>query len=136
MINDLRNWPRWSAWSERDRIEFSYGDTVEGVGALQRWRHGKNHGSLKIVRSEPGRRIDYSVKLGGEKLELLGRIDVVPDGACTRITWKSVWEPARNPYMRYVDLFFRWRMRRDFAYGLARLKALVEGKAVPTPRTA
>jgi hypothetical protein len=128
MINDLRNWPRWTAWSEREEISFSHGDVTSGVGAVQSWRQGKHAGTLRIMRSEPGKRVDYHLDMNGGKFRLLGRVDLVPDGACTRITWKCVWEPARHPYMRYADLFFRWMIGRDFAAGLANLKALVEGK--------
>lgn len=134
MVNDLRNWPLWSAWSERDEIEFSYGDVIEGVGALQRWRSPKMEGMLRIVRSEPARRIDYALQMGGGKYHLLGRFDFVPDGACTRITWKCVWEPARNPYMRYLDLVFRWMIGRDFTIGLTKLKTLIERKQPASPQ--
>jgi len=128
MVNDLRNWPRWTAWSRREEISFDYGDVTHGVGAMQKWRQGKHAGTLRIIRSEPGKRIDYHLDMNRGKFRLLGRIDLVPDGECTRLTWKCVWEPARNPYMRYVDLFFRWMIGRDFSEGLVNLKTLVEGR--------
>jgi hypothetical protein len=128
MINDLRNWPRWTAWSAREEISFEYGDVTSGVGALQNWRQGKDAGTLRITRSEPGARVDYHLDMQRGRFRLLGRIDLVADGECTRLTWKCVWEPARNPYMRYADLFFRWMIGRYFSAGLANLKELVEGK--------
>ena len=128
LVNDLRNWPLWTAWSEREEIEFNYGDVVEGAGALQRWRTAKTDGMLRIVRSRANRRIDYTLEMDAGKYHLLGRVDFIPDGACTRIVWKCVWPSARNPYMRYIDLAFRWLMGRDFARGLARLRTAVERK--------
>jgi hypothetical protein len=126
MLNDLRNWPRWTAWSQRDEIAFDYGDVTSGVGAVQRWQQGNHAGTLRIIRSEPDTRIDYHLEMNDGKFRLLGRIDLVRDGACTRLLWKCVWEPARNPYMRYADLFFRWMIGRDFSAGLANLKELIE----------
>src|SRR5688500_9890600 len=128
LINDLRNWPRWTAWSAREEIAFAYGEVTSGVGAVQRWQQGRHAGTLRIIRSEPDSRIDYHLDMNHGKFRLLGRIDLVEDGACTRVTWKCVWEPARNPYMRYADLFFRWMIGRDFSAGLVNLKELVETK--------
>ncbi len=46
-------------------------------------------------------------------------------------TWRCVWDLARNPYLRYGDLFFQWMLGRDFAKGLAQLKEAVESSRLP-----
>ncbi len=125
-LNDLRNWPLWTAWSQRDEMHFSYGETVSGVGAEQHWQGGRMDGVMRIVKSEPEERIDYEVSIDGGAHQLVGRIELQPDGACTRLVWKCAWERAKNPYRRYFDLLMRWMIRRDFAQGLMNLKALVE----------
>lgn len=127
-INDLRNWPLWTAWNQREEIEFTYGDVPQGVGATQRWQSCRMDGALRITRSDADERIDYECEISGGKYLLLGRIELIEDGACTRVAWRCVWEPAANPYMRYVDLVFRWMIGRDFATGLANLKATVESR--------
>lgn len=133
LINDLRAWPLWTAWAEREEVNFTYGEIVEGVGAVQRWRTAKMDGAVTITRSEPGTRLDYEVAMGWGKTRFLGRFDLLPDGACTRVTWRCVWQPAENPYMRYVDLFFRAMLTRDFARGLEKLKIAAERKQAPAP---
>ncbi len=131
MLNDLRTWPLWTAWGSQDEVEFSYGELTAGAGAVQRWRSRKMEGVVRIIRSDAGRRLDYEVEMCAGKYQLLGRFDLVPDGACTRVTWRCVWEPALNPYRRYFDLFCKWMIGRDFSSGLANLKIAVERRHAP-----
>ncbi len=125
-LNDLRNWPLWTAWSQQEELHFAYGETVSGVGAEQRWQGCRMNGTLRIVKSEADERIDYEVEMNDGQYQLVGRIELHPDGACTRLVWKCAWDRAENPYRRYFDLLMRWFIRRDFAQGLVNLKALVE----------
>jgi len=125
-LNDLRNWPLWTAWSQRDGMRSSYGETAIGSGAEQRWQGGKMDGVMRIVKSEPNERIDYEVEMNGGTHQLVGRVELQSDGACTRLVWKCTWDRAENPYRRYFDLLMRWFIRRDFAQGLVNLRALVE----------
>ena len=125
-LNDLRNWPLWTAWSRRDEIHYSYGEVAVGFGAEQRWVSRNKTGAMRIIKTEPDERIDYELDLDHAKYHLFGRIDLQPDGACTRVTWKCVWQRAENPYRRYVDLLLRWMIARDFDSGLENLKAVVE----------
>jgi hypothetical protein len=125
-LNDLRNWPLWTAWSQRDRLDFTYGETTTGVGAEQRWQGCGMKGELRIVKSEVDERLDYEVAIDDGAYHLVGRIELQPDGACTRLVWKCAWDLAENPYRRYIDLLMRVMLRRDFAQGLENLKALVE----------
>lgn len=126
---DLRKWPLWTAWSQRGGMHFSYGDTVSGVGAEQRWQGGKTDGVMHILRCDPDERVDYEVTLDGGAHRLVGRIELQPDGACTRVVWKCAWDRAENPYRRYFDQLMRWMIGRDFTQGLANLRTLVERTA-------
>jgi uncharacterized protein YndB with AHSA1/START domain len=136
LINDLRNWPLWTAWSERADMRFAQGELVAGAGAEQRWQTETMQGVLRIVKSEPGQRIDYEVTIDEGAYQIIGRIELQPDGACTRLLWKCAWARAENPYRRYVDLLMRWMIRRDFARSLVNLKALVENAESPVEITA
>ena len=125
-LNDLRNWPLWTVWAHRERMHYSYSDTSIGTGAVQRWRGARMSGQLRIVRSEPDYRIDYEVRINRGEYELFGRIQLLEDGACTRVTWKAIWERAANPYRRYLDLALQLLLRRDFERSLKHLKEMVE----------
>jgi hypothetical protein len=135
-LNDLRNWPLWTAWSQQNDLRFSYGEVVSGAGAEQRWQGCKMDGVLRIVKSELDERLDYEVTMNGGAYQLVGRIELYPDGACTRLVWKCTWDRAENPYRRYFDLLMRWFIRRDFAQGLENLKALVERSTTAEKLTA
>ncbi|MDR3404331.1 MAG: SRPBCC family protein [Chthoniobacter sp.] len=128
-LNDLRNWPLWTVWDRREKIDYEYGATTAGEGAEQRWASENMSGVLRILKSECDERIDYELDMGDGTYQVVGRLELHPDGACTRIVWKCAWDLAKNPYRRYFDLLMRWMMRRDYAAGLGNLKALVEAPA-------
>jgi hypothetical protein len=130
-LNDLRNWPLWTVWDQREEIDCEYGPITAGEGAEQRWASRTMSGVLRILKSELDERIDYELSMGDGVYQMVGRIELHPDGACTRLVWKCAWDLARNPYRRYFDLLMRWMMRRDYAAGLENLKMLVESTSKP-----
>lgn len=130
-LEDLRRWPLWNAWSAREERHCRYGEIARGAGAEQRWEGRRMSGTMRILKCEPDERIDYEVVLDGEATPLVGRIELHPDGACTRVVWKCAWDLAPNPYHRYFDVLLRWMIRRDFGTGLANLKALIESTRAP-----
>lgn len=131
LLNDLRNWPLWTAWGDGEDLRLAYGEMVSGEGAEQRWQSGGMSGVMRIVKSELDERIDYETTINDGEYELVGRIELQADGSCTRLVWKCAWDLAVNPYRRYFDLLLRWMMRRDFARGLENLKAIIENAESP-----
>ena len=107
-------------------MDYEYGPTSVGEGAEQHWASRNVSGVMRIVKSEQDERIDYELEMGDGAYEVVGRIELHPDGACTRVVWKCAWDRAANPYRRYFDLLLRWIIRRDFATGLENLKILAE----------
>ena len=124
-IHDLRSWPLWTEWSRRYDIDYSYGERTAGEGATQEWETAQMAGALVILRSETDSRLDYELQIEGER-RILGRLELKPDGACTRVTWRCVWDRAENPYRRYLDLVLIRLIGRDFQHGLENLKEIVE----------
>ncbi len=135
-LNDLRNWPLWTAWNRREAIDYEYGANSAGDGAEQRWTSRRMSGVMHILKSEHAERIDYELEMGEGAYQLVGRIELHPDGACTRLVWKCAWNLAKNPYRRYFDIVMRWMIRADFAAGLENLKALVESAVKPSEAAA
>ncbi len=132
-LNDLRNWPLWTVWSRREEMHYTYGDITSGEGAEQHWSGCKMDGVMRIVRSEPDARIDYELEMDRGADHLFGRLELQPDGACTRVVWKCTWDRAENPYRCYFDLLLRWMIGRDFAEGLENLKVATESAQLPQP---
>ncbi len=125
-INDLRNWPLWTEWARRDEMHFSYSGSPAGVGAVQRWESGCMSGEMRIVKSVEDDHIAYDLDINQGKYHLEGVLALEAVGEYTRATWVCKWELSRNPYARYLDLFFMWRIGRDFSAGLHNLAELIE----------
>jgi len=125
-LSDLRNWPLWTVRDRLGEMDYEYGPVTAGEGAEQRWASDNMSGVTLILKSELDERVDYELSMGEGAYQIVGRIELHPDGACTRVVWKCAWDLAKNPYRRYFDLFMRWMMRRDYAASLENLKTLVE----------
>ena len=57
LINDLRNWPRWTALNMRQEIEYHYDGPPAGAGATQHWRSPGHSGVLHMTQSHEAERI-------------------------------------------------------------------------------
>src|ERR1700733_6537007 len=58
-LNDLRNWPLWTVWDRREKIDYEYGAITAGEGAEQRWAGEKMSGVLRLLKSDRDERVDY-----------------------------------------------------------------------------
>jgi Polyketide cyclase / dehydrase and lipid transport len=128
-LNDLRNWPLWTTWARRDNIHFSYDGAPSGIGAVQRWEARSLEGVLKITQSVPDERVVYDLTMGHGRYFMEGVLSLESFGELTRVTWLCKWHSGPNPYMRYIDLAFKWRIGRDFGAGLENLRQLVEDRS-------
>jgi len=133
LVNDLNQWSSWTIWSARDpamKIDIAGGG--EGEGASQSW-HSESQGSgeLTITRSVVNESITYSLHFPEFDSRSTGRIVLEPVTGGTRVTWSDEGDLGSNPMMRWFGLFMDSMIGGDFEAGLARLKAHVEGSAVP-----
>jgi hypothetical protein len=119
LINDLRNWPRWTAWNQRQEIEYHYDGPPAGAGATQHWRAAGHSGVLHMTQSMMD---DRWLLEGALSLE-----EIAPHQ--TRILWIARWQGAALPWARYMDLMRMWWIGRDFATGLENLRKLAETTA-------
>ena len=124
MLNDLRNWPRWTEWSRRGDVDPSYEGPSEGVGAVQRWRSAAIDGETRITQSHPAERLAYEVDMDEGRHHLEGAFQLEPVGTFTRVTWVCSWVGDPNPFARYLDMVFKLWIGRDFQRGLVRVREL------------
>lgn len=129
LVNDLRHWPRWTAWSQREELHFSYEGAPSGVGAVQRWSNSCMDGMIRVVQSVPDERLAYDLTMRGGKHRLEGIIALEPAGDFTRVTWICKWDAGTNPYTAYFSLFMKRFIARDFSTGLQNLRRLAEQSA-------
>ena len=135
LINDLRNWPRWTAWNQRDEIGYHYEGPFAGVGATQYWNTRGHAGVLHVKQSVPEERIAYTLLID-EEHRMEGAIaleDIAPNQ--TLVTWMGRWQGSGKPWMRYLDLLMMWLIGRDFTVGLNNLRHLAETTS-PIPEAA
>ena len=132
LINDLRNWPRWTAWNQRQEIEYHYDGPPAGTGATQHWRSPSHAGVLHMTQSHEGDRIAYTLTMDDRWL-MEGAIsleEIAPHH--TRVLWVSRWQGAVVPWARYMDLAMMLWIGRVFPAGLETLRKLAEATA-PVP---
>jgi hypothetical protein len=129
LINDLRNWPRWTAWNQRQEIAYQYEGPPAGAGAMQHWRGTSHSGVLHVTQSHENERIAYTLMID-ERWLLEGAVslqEIAPNQ--TRVLWVARWQGAALPWARYVDLAMMLWIGRDFSTGLENLRGLAETTA-------
>jgi hypothetical protein len=124
-INDVRNWPLWTTWAQRDGIRYSFGELTAGAGAVQKWETRRMDGVMKIVRSVQDQRVVYALDVNEGQCRHDGVIALEEIDGSTRVTWLCKWESGPNPYGRYLDVFYKVVLKRDFLAGLENLRDLV-----------
>lgn len=131
LIDDFRNWVRWSPWEERDpQLERTYSGADRGAGAIYSWKGNKQVGTgrMEITRSEPER-----IELDLEFLEPFRSssktvFTLTPEATGTRVRWEMTG--TRGVLMGVAGkLFFDRALGKDFDRGLAKLKAAAEQSA-------
>jgi hypothetical protein len=126
LIDDLRHWPRWTAWAQREEIHFSYEGPPTGTGAVQRWESARMDGVMRVTQSHENERVAYDLSLNSGRWHLEGIFSLEPVGEYTRVTWICKWDAGSNPYRAYLNLFIKACLGRDFAASLHNLRGLAE----------
>jgi effector-binding domain-containing protein len=128
MVNSLKNWEKWSPFSEEDPAMVSeYSGPEYGVGARQSWKSKKSgNGSMTIINSVFEKKVIYDLDLNyGGKDSTLFILERVPEG--TKVTWETRVTKAGYPMGRLMWLMAGTMMDKTFNKGLANLKKVVEG---------
>lgn len=128
-VTGLKRWREWSPYEERDpSMKRTYEGPESGKGAVYAWDGNKNVGSgrMEILEAMPARtviKLDFFTPFEGHNT---AEITMEPRGHQTFVTW-AMYGPS--PYMsKLMSTFmdFDDMIGRDFAAGLAKLKAIVE----------
>jgi hypothetical protein len=135
-INDFRRWTAWSPWERLDpAMQRSYAGPSTGTGAVYSWVGNKNvgEGRATIADSRP----NESIKLNLEFFKPFKATNDVeftfqPQGEQTLVTWAM--NGRKNFMFKALGLVMNMDKMcgKQFAEGLANLKAVVEGESAPT----
>jgi hypothetical protein len=126
-VNHLHTWGEWTAWTKEKYPEMTrtFEGPGSGKGAVMIWDDGKMEGRLEVVNSVAPNAIDYDLFMDDRKTPMRGSFEFMPDAGGTRAIWVCSGEDA-NPMSKYMMLFFKPMMTKDFETGLANLKARIE----------
>lgn len=134
-VNDLRNWPKWTAWSkEHDPetygdLEIEYSETTTGKGATQTWTDPHaGEGRLEITDADPETGVRFTLEFDGTPSR--GSIQYYPTETGTKVVWRLRGECGDNPVNRWMAVLCVKKMiQKDYEIGLNKLKEIAEEKA-------
>ncbi len=129
LVDGFARFNEWSPWAELDpNTVYEYSGPPSGVGARMEWTSQDSSvgsGSQEVIAIEPGRSVTNRLDFGTQG-QATARIDVVPDGSGSRITWSMDSSFEDDYFGRYFGLFLEKFVGTDYEKGLAKLKALAE----------
>jgi Polyketide cyclase / dehydrase and lipid transport len=130
-VSTLKHWPDWTAWTTNKYPDMknSFSGPESGVGATYHWE-GQSSGSgvLKLIRVEPGKRLDYELNFENGKHVSTGAIVIEPEGETLKVTWFNEGSLGWNPVSRIFGLLMDGMMGPDFEEGLRKLQQRFESK--------
>ncbi len=123
-----RAWQQWSVWNRRDpAMTIAYSGPESGVGAAWDWQSAsQGNGGMRLTAAEPPQRVAYEIRFEGFSSVSTGELRFKPVGSGTEVTWTMDGDMGGNPLYRWFALFSDQMIGKDFADGLANLKALAE----------
>lgn len=130
LVNDFRNFNKWSPWAERGKgvTEYVFTGPDRGVGATMSWTSESPEvgtGRQEIVASTPYERVAVVLAFEGQG-NAEAAYDLVPVGEATKVTWSFATEFGYDLFGRYLGLLFDDWIGADYEAGLANLKNLAE----------
>lgn len=127
-VGDLKLWPTWSVWHERDPgMKVNFSEPSGGVGAWTTWESkSEGNGKMTFTAIEPAKRVAYTLEFVDMHMVSTGSLALQPENGGVRVLWVSEGELGMNPIMRWMGLLFDRLIGRDFESGLAKLKRISE----------
>lgn len=130
LIDDFREWTRWSPWEGVDPdLRRTYSGPDHGVGSAYEWSGNRKagEGRMEITSSTPTQVTVDLRFVKPFKATNVTRFDLAPSEGGTDVTWTMTGQ--RNAMMGLMGrLFLDKAIGKDFDRGLAALKVAAEGR--------
>jgi uncharacterized protein YndB with AHSA1/START domain len=133
-ISDFHRWPSWSPYEKLDpAMKKTYSGAASGKGAVYTWAGNSKagEGRMEIVEavlpSKIAIKLDFLKPFEGHHT---ARFTLESKGRSTDVTWAI---DGSQPFMfKLMSIFLSMdkMLGKEFAAGLANLKAIAEGQAV------
>jgi len=126
-LDSPEGWRGWTTWPDSGVVREG---PARGRGAMLRWDDPElGAGSFEIVEAQAPSRVAYTVEVGGGAMRTNGALEVTPEAAGVRVTWREAGDLGRNPLMGFWALFMDRAQSAELAKGLDRLSELVTAEA-------
>ena len=135
LINDFRQWPKWSPWEGLDpNLKRTLSGAESGRGSVYEWEGDRRVGAgrMEILDSVPPSRIDIKLSfLKPFKAENRTVFTITPVGGASQVLWEMTG--ASNLMFKIMGMFMSMdkMVGRDFEKGLAAMKAESERGLLP-----
>lgn len=135
LINDFRQWPKWSPWEKLDpNLRRTLSGAESGRGSVYEWEGNKQVGAgrMEILDSVPPSRIDIRLSfLKPFKAENRTIFTITPSGGGSNVLWEMTG--TNNLMFKVMGLFMSMdkMVGGDFEKGLAAMKAEAERGELP-----
>jgi hypothetical protein len=107
LVSDARRYGEWGPWSAGGYQDL--GDQAPDAAGLIRWfLYGRTLTVEKVLESERGRRLAYTVVRGIPVRNYRAEVTLRPDGAGTHIRWSASWDrtlPGRIVHRRLRSMY-------------------------------
>jgi uncharacterized protein YndB with AHSA1/START domain len=128
LIDDLRQWERWSPWEELDpNMTHTYSGAERGLGAVHEWKGNRKagQGRMEITSVDPPRSIDVDLTfIKPFKSNNTTRFELAESGPETTLTWSMVSPVTVMSRIAGIFMNLEKRIGNDFDRGIAKLSRL------------
>lgn len=137
LINDFREWPKWSPWEKLDpNLKRTLSGAEAGRGSVYEWQGDKRVGAgrMEILDSVPHSRINIKLSfLKPFRAENRTTFTITPVDGASRVLWEMTG--TNNFMFKLMGLVMNMdkMVGADFEKGLAAMKAEAERGALPEP---
>lgn len=136
-VGDLERWADWEPFRDSgEGIEVTLGEQTTGVGASQSWTDETGGGRLTFTASDPATGVDYDLFFGeDDEMTATAGLGYAEQEAATEVTWTMSGTVPDPIFGGYLILLFDDMLEPLFDEGLTKLKAAVESRPAPEPRS-
>lgn len=137
LINDFRQWPKWSPWEKLDpNLKRTLSGAEAGRGSVYEWQGDKRVGAgrMEIMDSVPHSRIDIKLSfLKPFRAENRTTFTITPVDGASRVLWEMAG--TNNFMFKLMGLVMNMdkMVGTDFEKGLAAMKAEAERGELTAP---
>jgi uncharacterized protein YndB with AHSA1/START domain len=128
LLDDLRQWERWSPWEELDPdMTHTYSGAERGLGAVHEWKGNSKagQGRMEITNVDAPHRLDMDLTFVKPfKSNNTTRFELAESGSDTTLTWSMESPVTFMTRIAGIFMNIEKRIGNDFDKGLAKLSTL------------